>query len=247
VRASAGAPGRSQFTADEWRLVRRLSTPAKVQAYLNALPYNTETRGESLRSFRGVVAAGTAHCFEAAMFAAVVLEQHGYPPLMLSFESIDHLDHVLFVYSQNGKWGSVARSRDPGLHGRKPVFKTPRALALSYVDAYVDYTGGVRAYAVADMRAMDAYDWRFNRRYVWPAEQYLLDYPHRSIKTDRARIADLRRRYRQFRKRHDDMKPVDYKGREKWTPIPTEFRAAEPFPFDGPTVTKGNRKTTKAS
>ena len=234
MRASAGAPGRSAFTAREWRLICRLSTPAKVQAYLNALPYNTETGGESLRSFRGVVAAGTAHCFEAAMFAAVVLEQHGYPPLVLSFESIDHLDHVLFVYRHAGRWGSVARSRDPGLHGRRPVFKTPRALAVSYVDTYVDYTGGVRAHAVADMREMGPYDWRFNRRYVWPAEQFLLDYPHRPITTDPARIADLRRRYRQFRKRHDDMKPVDYMGREKWTPIPEGFLAAEGLPFDGP-------------
>ncbi len=119
------------------------------------------------------------------MFAAVALEQHGYPPLVLSFESIDHLDHVLFVYQQDGKWGSVARSRDPGLHGRKPVFATPRALAVSYVDAYVDFTGGVSGYAVADMREMGDYDWRFSRRYVWPAEQFLLDYPHRSHQDQR--------------------------------------------------------------
>ncbi len=209
-----------------------MTTPLAVQAYLNALPYNTEPAGETLRSFRGVVRAGTAHCFEAAMFAAVVLEQHGYPPLVLSFESIDHLDHVLFVYRRRGRWGSVARSRDPGLHGRKPVFATPRALALSYVDPYVDYTGGVSGYAVADMREMGAYDWRFSRRYVWPAEQFLLDYPHRAIRPDPQRIADLRRRYRQFRRRHDDMKPVDYRGRERWTGIPEAFRAAEGLKFD---------------
>ena len=231
MRAQAGAPARDEFTAREWSVLRRLSTPTKVQAFLNSLPYNTEPGGETLRSFRGVVRTGTAHCFEAAMFAAVVLEQHGYPPLVLSFESIDHLDHVLFVYQKNGKWGSVARSRDPGLHGRKPVFATPRALAVSYVDPYVDFTGGVTAYAVADMRDMGGYDWRFSRRYVWPAEQFLLGYPHRHIKTDAAHIADLRRRYRAFRKAHD-MKPVDYKGREKWTPIPEEFLPAEGLAFD---------------
>ena len=47
------------------------------------------------------------------------MEQHGRPPLVLSFESIDGLDHVIFVYSRAGRWGSVARSRDPGLHGRR--------------------------------------------------------------------------------------------------------------------------------
>src|SRR5256885_8545461 len=44
-----------------------------------------------------------------------------------------------------------SRSRDPGLHGRKPVFSTPRALALSYADAYVDFTGRVTGYAVVNV------------------------------------------------------------------------------------------------
>ena len=128
------APPAAAFLRAEQQVIARLRTPADVQAYLNALPYNTERGGETLRSFRGVVRTGTAHCLEAALFAAVVLEQHGHPPLVLSFESVDLLDHVIFVYRHQGRWGSIARSRDPGLHGRKPVFATPRALALSYVD-----------------------------------------------------------------------------------------------------------------
>src|SRR5687767_1632384 len=138
-------PPLSAFTAAERRIIHRLRTPAAVQAYLNALPYNDEPPpgGATLRSFRGVVKHGTAHCLEAALSAAVILEQHGYPPLVLSFESIDELDHVLFVYRGTRGWGSVARSRDPGLHGRKPVFRTARALALSYVDPYVDFTGRI--------------------------------------------------------------------------------------------------------
>ena len=117
------------FTPAERRLIRRLSSPTLVQRYLNSLPYNTEPPpgGPTLRSFRGVVRTGTAHCLESALAAAVILEQHGYPPLVLSFESIDELDHVLFVYRENGRWGSVARSRDPGLHGRKPVFRDAHA------------------------------------------------------------------------------------------------------------------------
>ena len=97
---------------------------------------------------------GTAHCLEAALSAAVILEQHRYPPLVLSFESIDLLDHVIFVYRTPTGWGSVARSRDPGLHGRKPVFATPRALALSYFDGYIDFTGRVKAYGVVDLRVL---------------------------------------------------------------------------------------------
>ena len=120
----------TRFTVGERRLIRALRTPLHVQRYLNRLPYNNEPGGRAtLRSFRGVLEHGCAHCLEAALFATVVLEQHGYPPLLLSFESIDHLDHVIFVYKQRERWGSVARSRDPGLHGRKPVFATPAALA----------------------------------------------------------------------------------------------------------------------
>ena len=142
---SSSAPSLSAFTGAERRVIARLRTPLAVQRFLNALDYNMEPPPgrATLRSFRGVVRLQTAHCLEAALSAAVILEQHGYPPLVISFESIDHLDHVIFVYQQNGRWGSIARSRDPGLHGRKPVFATPRALALSYVDPYVDYTGRV--------------------------------------------------------------------------------------------------------
>jgi hypothetical protein len=148
-------------------VIDRLRTPLAVQQWLNALPYNTEKGGETLRSFRGVVREGRAHCLEAALSAATILEQHGYPPLVLSFESIDLLDHVIFVYRTSAGWGSVARSRDPGLHGRKPVFATPRALALSYVESYVDFTGGIKAYAVVDLRVMGEYDWRLSEKNVW--------------------------------------------------------------------------------
>jgi hypothetical protein len=237
----ADAPPANAFTAAERRLIDRLRTPSAVQAYLNALPYNAERGGETLRSFRGVARFETAHCFEAALFAAVVLEQHKYPPLVISFESIDLLDHVIFVYRKGDRWGSIARSRDPGLHGRKPVFSTPRALALSYVDPYVDFTGEVRGYAVVDMRDLGAYDWRLADTNVWKAERYLLEYPHRRIRTVRSRIAQLRARYRRFRADHPEIKPVYYRGRERWTPMPEEFSAAEGL--DGHTrVRRGRRR-----
>lgn len=176
-----------------------------------------------MRSLRGVVAHGCAHCLEAALFATVVLEQHGFPPLVLSFESIDQLDHVIFVYQSRGRWGSIARSRDPGLHGRKPVFATPRALALSYVDPYVDYTGQVTGYAMVDLRIMGTYDWRLASTNVWKVERMLLDYPHRSIVSSPARIASLRRWYAAYRARYG-RKPVEYRGRDRWSELPVEYR-----------------------
>jgi hypothetical protein len=224
VPSNASNPSALSFTAREKRLIWGLRTPARVQQYLNDLPYNQEPHGRAtLRSFRGVVRHGCAHCLEAALFAAVVLEQHGYPPLVLSFESIDHLDHVIFVYRQRGRWGSIARSRDPGLHGRKPVFATPRALALSYFDPYIDFTGRVTGYAVVNLAAnMDGYEWRLAETNVWKVERMLLTHPHKHIASSDRKVNALRSRYRKYRARFG-RKPIYYRGRDRWTPLPEEF------------------------
>jgi len=217
------APLPSSFTPPERRIIRRYRTPAAVQRYLNRLPYNNEPApgGATLRSFRGVIRHGTAHCLEAALAAAVILEQHGYPPLVLSFESIDELDHVLFVYRHRGRWGSIGRSRDPGLHGRKPVFRTARALALSYVDPYVDYHGRITGYTVVDLRTLlGDYDWRLSDKNVWKAERVLLEAPHRSIVSSDDRIDRLRQRYVEFRKQNEGRKPLYYRHRHRWTEVP---------------------------
>jgi hypothetical protein len=217
------APPPSSFTPAERRIIRRYRTPAAVQRYLNRLPYNNEPApgGATLRSFRGVVRHGTAHCLEAALAAAVILEQHAYPPLVLSFESIDELDHVLFVYRHRGRWGSIGRSRDPGLHGRKPVFRTARALALSYVDPYIDYHGRITGYTVVDLRTLlGDYDWRLSDKNVWKAERVLLEAPHRSIVSSDDRIDRLRKRYVEFRKQNEGRKPLYYRDRHRWTDVP---------------------------
>jgi len=218
------APPRTRFTPAERALIRRLHTPMKVQHFLNWLPYNTEPppRGGTLRSFRQVLRHGKAHCLEAALATACILEQHGYPPLLMTFESIDMLDHVIFVYRARGKWGSIARSRDPGLHGRKPMFASPRALAMSYFDAYIDLTGAITGYAVVDLRQLGNYDWRFSARNMWAVERFLIHIRHRPIKASRARIARMRARYKGYLEKHRK-KPLFYRGREKWTEIPREF------------------------
>jgi hypothetical protein len=222
---SSEAPPLSAFTPAERRLIARLRTPAAVQRFLNRLPYNTEPPPgrATLRSLRGVVRHRTAHCLEAAVSAAVILEQHGYPPLVLSFESTDELDHVIFVYQRQGKWGSVARSRDPGLHGRQPVFATPRALALTYVEPYVDLSGRLTGYVVVDLRRLGAYDWRLADTNVWKLERLLLDEPHRPIRTSDRRIARLREQFRAFTTAFPKRKPFEYRGREWWTELPDEF------------------------
>ena len=218
-------PGSLPFTRAERALIARLNTPAKVQRWLNRLRYNTEAHGETQHSFRPVIRLKMAHCMEAALFAAVVLEQHGYPPLVMSLASKDWLDHVIFIYQHESGWGSIGRSRDPGLHGRKPRFTSLRQLAMSYYDAYVDYTGRMRGFGVVNLQeAMGRYDWRLTERNVWKVEQMLIDLPHKRIRSSDRRYRQLLKRYKEYRRTHDDRKPIYYRGRDKWEPLPQEFR-----------------------
>ena len=81
-------------------------------------------------------------------------------------------------------------------------------------------------YAVVNLaKEMNGYDWRFAETNVWKVERMLLDYPHRHIRTSDARTRRLRAWYTEFRKKYG-VKPVSYRGRERWTPLPEEFEAS---------------------
>jgi hypothetical protein len=212
----SACPGREAFTAQEWRVIRSARTPRQVQRYLSSMPYNWMREGTTIRSFREVVRRGEAHCLEAALVAAVILEQHGHPPLLLSLESKDKLDHVVFIFRHKNMWGAVARSRDIGLHGRRPVFRTLRQLAWSYFDPYVDLTGRITGYGVGDLRELNNYDWRFSPRNLWKVENYLCEIPHRKIRASERRYKRLLARYKEFKREHPDKSPAYFSNRHQW-------------------------------
>jgi len=209
-------PNKNCFTAAEWKLVQRLNTPAKVQRFFSSLPYNWERSGGTMRSFRELVKQKEAHCLEAAVAAAVILEQHGYPPLLLDLESQDLLDHVVFVFQENGSWGSIGRSRDIGLHGRRPVFRSIRDLALSYYDPFVDFTGRLKGYGLTNLYDLGKYDWRFSARKMTKIEDHLRSIPHKPIHSSDKRYEKLLARYREYKKRYPDRSPSYYDSRSKW-------------------------------
>ncbi len=212
----SAAPAKKAFRPAEWAIVCRCRTPKQVQEYLRNLPYNWEKHGETLRTFRGVVSYGSAHCLEGALSAATVMEQHGYPPLLLDLESQDQLDHVLFLYRKNGRWGTVARSRDAGLHGRKPVFRTIRDLVMSYVDPYVDGSGRITGYGVADLRTLVKCDWRLSPKNVKEVERALIKMPHKPIRTSNRRYQSILRQFQAFRQEHPEGPVTFYSNRHVW-------------------------------
>lgn len=214
-RRTSAAPPRSAFAPQERAVIEAADTPEKVQRWLESLPYNHDEHGETLRTFRGVVRANKVHCLEGALCAATILEQHGYPPIVVDLESQDDLDHVIFLFRDGTRYGTVARSRDPGLHGRKPVFRSVRDLVYSYVDPFVDFTGRINGYGVLDFQTLEA-DWRLSTRNVWAVEQALIRMPHRSLRTSDARYRKWHAKYVRYKERYPNRRPAFYPSRHQW-------------------------------
>jgi hypothetical protein len=193
-------PDRAAFTPREWRLVASLRSPRAVQRWLRGVPYNREPDGETLRTFRGVVRVGRAHCLEGCLAAATVLDQLGHPPLVLHLASQDGLEHSVALFRHRGRWGAIGRSRDEGLHGRAPIFASPLALARSYVVPYVDGTGRVTGWAVADLDALlPRLDWRLAATNLWAVDRALLRLRHHRLPMSERRYRYWLGRYRAFR------------------------------------------------
>ena len=169
---------------DERALYRRLTTPEKIQKYLDDLPYNKERDGETCRGPRRVIRDSTAHCFEAALFAAAALRMNGLLPLILDLEAIRDDAHVIAVYRTNGCWGAVAKSNYAGLRFRTPVYRTLRELALSYFEHYYNLDGEktLRAYSrPVNLSRFDNIGWMTAEEDLWVIPEYLVEISHTPI------------------------------------------------------------------
>ena len=126
----------------ERKIFAKLTTPQKIQAYLDTLPINYERGGETYMSPRRMMKAKTAHCFEGALFAAAVLAYHGQKPLLMDLRAVrPYQDHVLALFRVNGLWGAISKTNHVVLRYRDAVYRSPRELAMSYVHEYVESDG----------------------------------------------------------------------------------------------------------
>ena len=174
------------LTPAETRLLRRLSTPARDQRYLDSLAYNTEKGGETYRSPRRVIRDRTAHCAEGAFLAAAAFRLQGRRPLLLDLESVRDDDHVLAVYRDGGAWGAVATSKFAGLRFRAPVYRTIRELALSYFEDYYNWGGErtLRGYSrPLSLARFDRIGWMTTEAELWPIVEHLAAAPHTPLIT----------------------------------------------------------------
>jgi hypothetical protein len=177
------------FTPKELRQLRALNTPAKIQGFLDRVPYHLENTAWSPRR---VLAEQTAHCLEGAIFAAAALRVNGFPALILDLEADKDTDHVMAVFRQNGGWGAIASSNYSTCRFRAPIHRTLRELALSYFDGYFNLRGerSLRTFSQpVDLKRFDhkdpSLDWMTTEKPVWFIAEYLLDIPHTPLLTPR--------------------------------------------------------------
>jgi len=172
------------LTRAETAILQRLSTPEKVQAYLDGLTYNSEPDGDTVRSPRRVLRDRTAHCAEGALLAAAAFRVHGRPPLLVDLEAVRDDDHVLAVYRERGHWGAVATSKFAGLRYRAPVYRTVRELVLSYFEHYYNWDGErtLRAYSrPVSLARFDRIGWMTAEEDLWPVVEHLSVISHTSL------------------------------------------------------------------
>ncbi len=130
------------FTKQELALIKKLNTPAKIQDFLNQIPFNFEPNGETLKSPLFTLRDNRAHCFEGALLGAYILSRHGFKPLVLHLQATkEDFDHVVAPFKQDGFWGAISKTNHAVLRYREPVYRDIRELAMSYFHEYFLDTG----------------------------------------------------------------------------------------------------------
>lgn len=167
------------------RTLRALNTPAKVQKFIDALPYQY---ADTARSPQRALRERKGHCLEGALLAAAAMRLNGYPPLLMDLEAVRDDDHVVTLYRERGLWGGIAKSNFAGLRFRAPVYRTLRELALSYFEHYYNLCGErtLRAYSrPVNLERLDAQHWMTSEEDVWCVPELLIAARHYPLFPDK--------------------------------------------------------------
>lgn len=175
------------FEKHELALFRRLSTPQKIQQFLDdEVGYNKEKDGETCRSPRRVLRDRLAHCAEGAYFAAAALRFLGHPPLIVDLMAVRDDDHLLAVFKQDGCWGAIAKSNYSGLRFREPVYRTVRELAMSYFAHYYNLKGELTLREFSrpvNLSRFDRKNWMIAEEDLFWLGDYFYTVPHSQVMT----------------------------------------------------------------
>ena len=175
-------PDHLGLSPGEFQRLARLDTPAKIQAFLNAIPINHEIGGETVLSVREVLRQRRAHCIEGAMVAACALWIHGEPPLVMHLDcDLSDYPHVITLFRRAGAWGAISKTNGAPLRYRDPIYRTLRELVLSYFHEYSNKRGHktLRSYSMPfDLRRIDPREWVTAPKSCWKTHDRLADLRH---------------------------------------------------------------------
>jgi len=184
------------LSAAERRVLAKLTTPARIQDFVSALPANFERKGGTCLSVRETLRAGHAHCIESAFVAALALWLNGERPLLMDLQaSADDDDHVVALFRRSNCWGAISKSNHVWLRWRDPVYRSLRELAMSYFHEYTRYDRKtLRTYSrPIDLRSVDAALWVTNDDNCWEVAGMLDSVRHYRLLSP-AQARQLRRR-----------------------------------------------------
>lgn len=174
------------------KALKKLSTPAKIQDFLNKIPINFEENGEdTCMSPASILKNKKCHCIEGAFFAAAAiwLNKIGLAkPLVVDLKGTrDDFDHVVAVFKINGKWGAISKTNHAVLRYREPVYRDIRELVMSYFHEYTDdkNTGKktLREFSDAVDLSIFGKEWIFSDDNLWHIHDYLDRVKHYKIPT----------------------------------------------------------------
>ncbi|MBP6949281.1 MAG: hypothetical protein KBB50_04420 [Candidatus Pacebacteria bacterium] len=127
----------------EKKVFSSLTTPFKIQDYLNSIPFNHEKHGETCMSPTRVLRENKAHCIEGALLAGVALLLQKRDPLIINLKvREDDYDHIIVLYKEHGYYGAISKTNHNVLRFRDPVYKTVRELVMSYFHEYFLVSNG---------------------------------------------------------------------------------------------------------
>lgn len=147
------------WNTQEKGIIARFREPYDIQVYLDSIPYNPNPE---CRSPKRILNEPKAHCFEGALFAAAMLRELGFPPLIIDMAAENDDDHVIAVFKIDGRWGAIAKSNTSALRYREPVYRTLRELIMSYFDFYFNTLGvkSLRSYSrPVNLSRFDSRNW----------------------------------------------------------------------------------------
>jgi hypothetical protein len=128
-----------EWTKEELAVLNSLTTPEKIQNFLDGLKYDPS---DFYPSVRRTLRTRTTHCVGGGLLAALCLERNGYGRAqLLELRTVRDDDHVIAVYQRNGHWGSISKSNFTGMRGRDPVYASLRELAMSYHESCFNSLG----------------------------------------------------------------------------------------------------------